>query len=432
MVIFTSTNWLPVLYFCDRGYIVGWLLSMERKGDQNLWYENSCLMKSESPGKKNWRRFRRNKLAVFGMAVIVISFFVAAFCYLFMPDNSPMANRMNLSICNQPPGFATGMLLVKRQHRSESSFFSELFLGKEARFDMIPISSFRFEGTDILYDEFTGADNDPGMKHRMNLGSVTGETALITEANSTNESIEKRREEIRKNNFIIKKFLLGTDRYGRDLLSRLLAGTRVTVSVGLIAVLISLVLGILFGSLAGFFRGWVDEVILWLINVVWSIPTLLLVIAITLVMGKGFEQVFIAVGCTMWVEVARIVRGQIFSIRELEFVDAGRALGFRNGRIILKHILPNIFGPIIVVAASNFSAAVLLEAGLSFLGIGAQPPMPSWGAMIKENYGYIIIPHSAYLAILPGLAIMLLAMAFAFVGSGFRDAIDSRQQASVV
>ena len=148
--------------------------------------------------------------------------------------------------------------------------------------------------------------------------------------------------------------------------------------------------------------------------------------------GKGFEQVFIAVGLTMWVDEARIVRGQLFSIRELDYVSAGKAMGFRNFRIIGMHMLPNVIGPVLVVAASNFSTAILLEAGLSFLGIGAQPPMPSWGAMIKENYGYIIIPGSAYLAILPGLSIMFLTMAFTFVANGMRDAIDSKTQVSIV
>lgn len=239
-------------------------------------------------------------------------------------------------------------------------------------------------------------------------------------------SIVELKEKFYNESLIHKKYYFGTDRYGRDLLSRILAGTRVTFGVGLVAVLISLIIGLILGSLAGFFRGRVDRFVLWLINVTWSIPTLLLVIAITLVLGKGFEQVFIAVGLTMWVEVARIVRSQLFTVRELEYVTAGKALGYRSSRIIIFHMLPNIVGPVLVVAAANFSTAILLEAGLSFLGIGAQPPTPSWGAMIKENYGYIIIPGSAYLAILPGVAIMLMTMAFTFVANGMRDAFDAK------
>ena len=202
-------------------------------------------------------------------------------------------------------------------------------------------------------------------------------------------------------------------------------GTRISLSVGFISVIISIVIGILLGAIAGYYRGWLDDVIMWLINVVWSIPTLLLVIAITLVLGKGILQVFIAVGLTMWVDVARLIRGQILSIREKEFVEAGRALGFKNMRIILGHILPNVMGPVIVIAASNFASAILTEAGLSFLGIGAQPPTPSWGEMINAHRGYVLV-DAAYLAFVPGLAIMVLVLAFMLVGNGLRDALDSK------
>jgi peptide/nickel transport system permease protein len=185
------------------------------------------------------------------------------------------------------------------------------------------------------------------------------------------------------------------------------------------------VIGVLLGAIAGYFRGWIDDAIMWLINVVWSIPTLLLVIAITLVLGKGILQVFVAVGLTMWVDVARLIRGQILSIREKEFVEAGRALGFQHMRIIIKHILPNVMGPVIVIAASNFASAILTEAGLSFLGIGAQPPTPSWGEMINAHRGYVLV-DAAYLAFVPGVAIMILVLAFMLVGNGLRDALDSK------
>jgi peptide/nickel transport system permease protein len=197
----------------------------------------------------------------------------------------------------------------------------------------------------------------------------------------------------------------------------------VSLAVGLIAVLISFTLGIILGAVAGYFKGWVDELVMWLVNVTWSIPTLLLVFAITMAMGKGFWQIFIAVGLTMWVSVARLVRGQVMAIKELEFVQAAKALGFTNMRIIVKHILPNILGPILVIAASNFATAIIVEAGLSFLGIGVQPPQPSWGLMIKENYNFIIT-HNPMLALMPGFAIMLLVLAFNLLGNGLRDAID--------
>jgi len=220
-----------------------------------------------------------------------------------------------------------------------------------------------------------------------------------------------------------KTFLFGTDKYGRDYLSRILIGSRISFFIGFVAVFISLIIGIIMGSLAGYFGGKTDAIIMWIINVTWSIPTLLLVIAITLVLGKGFWQVFIAVGLTMWVEVARVVRGQIISVKEMQYVTAARALGFSDFRIISKHILPNIMAPVIVISAANFAAAILIESGLSFLGIGAQPPMASWGAMIKDHYNYIIL-GKPYLAMIPGLCIMILVMAFMLIGNALRDALD--------
>ena len=220
-------------------------------------------------------------------------------------------------------------------------------------------------------------------------------------------------------------FWLGTDKYGRDILSRLLVGIRVSLAVGLITVLISLSIGVGLGALAGYFRGWVDDLIMWLINIIWSIPTLLLVFAITLLLGKGFWQVFIAIGLTMWVNVARIIRGQVLEAREKEWVEAARALGYSHLRILFRHILPNVMGPVLVVAASNFASAIVIEAGLSFLGVGVQPPQPSWGLMIKENYNFIIT-HNPMLALAPGLAIMLLVLAFNLLGNGLRDALNVR------
>ena len=401
--------------------------------------------KSRPPSYYIRKRLLRNKLAILGLSVIFLSIVVALLGYLIMPDSTPMANEMSLQLSTKKPGFSIDMLLIrKNQESSSTNLFMKMLFGAESHFTSIPINEYHFEGADIVIQEYSGLETRKSEKKRFNLADVLyplnieqtdlqviGDFIHFTDLSGTRmyRSISEMQAEVKAHNIERKTYYLGTDRFGRDMLSRLIGGTRVSLSVGLISVIISLLIGITLGALAGFFRGRTDNIIMWFINVIWAIPTLLLVIAITLALGRGFWQVFVAVGLTMWVEVARLVRGQIFSIREMEFIEAGRALGFDNYRLIMKHILPNIIGPVIVISAANFASAILLEAGLSFLGMGAQPPMPSWGVMIKENYGYIIV-DAAYLAILPGLAIMIMVLAFNLVGNGLRDAFDARETLS--
>ena len=196
----------------------------------------------------------------------------------------------------------------------------------------------------------------------------------------------------------------GTDKFGRDHFSRVILGSRISLTVGLIAVSISLFIGIPVGAAAGYFGGRVDQFLSWLMSVLWSIPTLLLVIALTFVLGKGLTQVFIAVGLTMWVEVARVVRGQFLAEKQKEYVEAAKVLGFGTAHIMFKEILPNTLGPLLVICTTNFASALLIESGLSFLGIGAQPPMPSWGSMIRDYYPYLMT-GKAYLSLIPGALI---------------------------
>ena len=223
-----------------------------------------------------------------------------------------------------------------------------------------------------------------------------------------------------------KTFLLGTDRLGRDILSRLMAGTYISLTVGFISVGISLLVGVFIGLLAGYYRGWVDAALSWIINVIWSIPNLLVVMAFILAFGAGFWKVFIAIGLTMWVEVARIVRGQILSIREKEYIEAAKSMGMTDARIMFREMLPQLWPTLIVISAANFSSAILIESGMSFLGLGVQIPAPSWGNMIRENYAMIPTKH-AHLALAPGICIMLTVLALSYVGNGLRSALDIKK-----
>lgn len=403
-----------------------------------------------SLGSITWRKFTQNSLSMFGLLLIGAAIVISFLGSVIRPDSTQNANDILLAIKKQAPGFTITLLHIRKNKVVEQDMFLNRMLsgGKEKKHTTIPIWDYEFRGSSMIVEEFNG--NNEKEKGKLKVFSVEDIVFALNKAPSLSipgrefpgdqhrkidftlidgapmeASIGELRKKIERQGLEKRTYWLGTDQFGRDMLSRLMAGTIISLSVGFIAVFISLVIGILLGALAGYFRGWLDDVVMWLINVVWSIPTLLLVIAITFVLGKGFWQIFVAVGLTMWVEVARVVRGQVMGLREKEYIEAGRALGYSSRRIIYRHILPNITGPVIVIAAANFGYAILMEAGLSFLGIGLQPPMTSWGRMIKEHYGFIMTDE-AYLAISPGIAIMLLVLAFMLVGNGLRDALDTK------
>ena len=396
---------------------------------------------SKAPGYYIRQKLKGNVPAMLGLVFIVVSLLVSILGYLIMPDQTPDANDGAVQIQKLPPGTKVTFLKIRKNRMIErNSLVRKAIYGQERNYMIVPIQDYKIEGLYVrarifgkknYYKEYSILDavrqknGAPFQVHNedneiiVSYENVDGKPEFISQ-----DALIK---EFESNNFETRTYWLGTDKMGRDMLSRLLFGTRISLSIGFIAVLISMLLGMSLGSIAGFFGGKIDMFILWFMSVIWSIPGIILVIAISMALqSRGVWVAFIAVGLTMWVEVARVMRGQIMSIKEKLFVEAARAFGIKNFRIVFVHILPNISGPLIVIASANFAAAILLEAGLSFLGLGVQPPTPSWGVMIYEGFQSIGTKNSLHLILFPGLAICILVLSFNLLGNGLRDAYDPK------
>ncbi len=345
-------------------------------------------------GDKDWLfKLKENTTALICAATLAILSLTAIFAFLIIPDNSKDANRQIVQLALQPPGTIQNVLVIsKKEQPSKMSLFDQIFHGQDNVAEYLPIDSFTIS-------------NQTLETHFQNM------TSLRDHVDESQIRISE------------KYFLLGTDKYGRDVLSRIILGLRISLVIGFLAVAVSLLLGVVLGSAAGYFGGWTDRVIMLFINTGWSIPTLLMAFAIIIALGKGFFVIVLAVGLTMWVDVARVVRGQTMQLKTERFIQASKVIGINDLHIIFKHILPNILGTILVISAANFATAILVEAGLSYLGLGIQPPTPSLGNMLQEGYAYAT-GGFVYLAFFPILTIMILVLSFNMLGTALRDAFD--------
>lgn len=384
-----------------------------------------------SPNRLAWMRFKQNKPAWIGTVFIILCIFIAIFAYQIVPDGSPNANRQIPSLNLASAGQAARVLKVQNFATPKTSFLYRFFFGQDDDFTYIPFDNFQVQNDSILlyrdsilYSQYHLLDvtyplaNPPNISEQQNMYSATRVDGSPIKISKKNLLTQIEHAQIR-----VIRFWLGTDQYGRDVLSRLIIGVRISLLAGLIAVVVSVLIGTTLGMLAGYYGGRTDTFISFFINTVWSIPTLLLVFAIVIALGKSIFNIFLAVGLTMWVDVARIVRGQVLTLKSAPYIEAVKVMGIPLPRIMFRHLLPNLMGPLLVIAAANFATAILLEAGLSYLGFGIQPPTPSWGTMLNEHYGFAI-SGKPLLALIPALAILLLVLSFNLVGNGLRDALD--------
>lgn len=329
---------------------------------------------------------------------------LALTAYSHIGDNSPGANHQIPEIALKPAFYKVNLIKIKGGDIEASNLVKGFFSGFKKNYQEVPYDSLSIDDQTLTL-VFNGKTRF--FKTSEIYGYENGSQDLPT---------------------FKRTYLLGTDKYGRSVWSRLILGIRISLLVGFLAVLVSLLVGVTVGALGGYYGGISDQILLYFINVVWAIPTLLLVFAIVLALGRGMGIIFLAIGLTMWVDVARIVRGQVMEAKNQLYVQAAQSIGQKQLIILFRHILPNIMGPILVITAANFATAILVEAGLSYLGFGINPPTPSLGNMLNENYGYALSGNYT-IALAPALVVSLLVLCFNLLGTGLRDVFDIKQSA---
>lgn len=320
------------------------------------------------------KRFPFASMAALLLLVMVIVSFLGQ---PFLPDNSENANRQHVQLPLLRSGASYDFLVI-------STSTSE---------DYIPVKDLQIRD---------------GNYHAQQIINKKGETTDMTRKVSQEVSV------------VHKTFWLGTDILGRDLFSRLILGIKISLFIGFFAVVVSCIIGVFVGITAGYYGGWVDNILMTFINSMWSIPTILLVFALVLAIGRGVENIILAIGLTMWIDIARLVRGMTKSLKEKDYVLATKALSYGDWRVLSKHIFPNTIDPLIVQATANFATAILVEAGISYLGFGIRPPAPSVGILLSENYAYILGGHIIK-SLAPAIVIIVMVLSLNIIGTALRD-----------
>jgi peptide/nickel transport system permease protein len=362
--------------------------------------------------------FKRNGISVAASMVIFVLYSVAFLAPLLSPF-SPYDQQDFLVTAYQPPLTRLDALVLRQQRTiviplrtgsdAASSAANTLILdsqklrSRNQEHNLKFVNSYRIESGEVLYRQGMREKSEP----LANFVNVSGMSARPEYA-------------------VTKTFLLGTDQYGRDIFSRVLYGSRISLSIGFLVVLISVSLGTVIGISSGYFGGWVDNTLMRIVDVLIAFPALFLILIIIATFGNSIYLIVITLSFTGWMGVARIVRGQVLSLKEQEFILAAKSLGLSSGRIIFRHLLPNTLTPVIVAATLRIGSIILTEAGLSFLGLGVQPPTPSWGNIINEGRDSLL--NHWWISTFPGVAILSTVVCFNLIGDGIRDALDPRMR----